>query len=209
MASAPDVFAAAGRPPPPFVGDHLAMDLLNSRAVPGGVEVEWLSDGGDLAAWLAAAGLAVPRATAKEWDASAAEVRRLREAFRRFADRHAGRPLTAAAAAELAGVNAVLARGDGYRQVGPADPAGGRPLAWHRRRRPPRSPADAVLLPLAEAIGDLVTTADFSLVRRCEGTGCTLGFLDRTKSHARRWCDMAVCGNRAKAAAHRARGRRT
>ena len=30
-------------------------------------------------------------------------------------------------------------------------------------------------------------------------------FLDRTKGHARRWCSMAVCGNRAKAEAHRAR----
>ena len=67
--------------------------------------------------------------------------------------------------------------------------------------------ATAVLLPLADAVGDLVTAADFALVRRCQGTGCTLGFLDRTKSHRRRWCDMAVCGNRAKAAAHRARGR--
>jgi predicted RNA-binding Zn ribbon-like protein len=40
----------------------------------------------------------------------------------------------------------------------------------------------------------------FTLVRKCEGTTCTLWFLDVSKAHARRWCSMAVCGNRAKAA---------
>ena len=185
------------------------MDLLNTRARPGGIEVEWLANGRDLAAWLAAAGLAIPEGNAKQMDAVAAEVRHLREAFRRFVDRHAGRPLTAApaAAAELAEVNAVLATDDAYRQVEPGDREDGPPLVWHRHRRPPRPTASAVLLPLADAIGDLVTTADFSLVRRCQGSACTLGFLDRTKGHARRWCSMAACGNRAKAAAHRARRR--
>jgi len=192
------------RPPPLFLGDHLAMDLLNTRAVPGGVEVEWLADGPDLAAWLAAAGLAVPDATARQWDGIAQQVRDLREAFRRFVDRHAGRPLTPAAAHELAEVNALLAVDDAYRQIEPGVPGEGPPLVWRRHRRSAR-PLDAVLLPLADAIGDLVTTADFTLVRRCEGSACTLHFLDRTKSHARRWCSMAVCGNRAKAAAHRAR----
>ena len=61
---------------------------------------------------------------------------------------------------------------------------------------------------LIEAIGDLVCQKDFTLVRRCEGPTCTLWFLDVSKAHARRWCSMAVCGNRVKAAAHRARARR-
>ena len=197
-----------GRPPPPFVGDHLALDLLNTRAVPGGVVVEWLVDGHDLTAWLAAAALPVPAASAGQLDAAAAGVRRLREAFRRFVDRHAGRPLTPGAVGHLRDVNAVLATDDGYRQVEPGAGTDGPPLVWRPHRRP-AGPADAVLLPLADAIGDLVTTADFTLVRTCEGSACTLQFLDRTKSHRRRWCSMAGCGNRAKAAAHRARGRRT
>ncbi len=185
------------------------MDLLNTRAVPGGVEVEWLADGADLAAWLGAAGLGVPSGTPREWDAAAGRVRQLREAFRPFVDRHAGRPLTPAAAAELGEVNAVLATDAAYRQVEPRPGRDGPPLVWRRHRRPGRTAAAAaaVLWPLADAIGDLVTAADFTLVRRCEGAACTLGFLDRTKSHARRWCSMATCGNRAKAAAHRARGR--
>jgi predicted RNA-binding Zn ribbon-like protein len=66
---------------------------------------------------------------------------------------------------------------------------------------------DALLLPIAEAMGDLVCRKDFRLVRRCQGPTCTLWFHDVSKAHARRWCSMAVCGNRAKAAAHRARSR--
>jgi predicted RNA-binding Zn ribbon-like protein len=37
------------------------------------------------------------------------------------------------------------------------------------------------------------------------GTDCTLWSYDRTKAHQRRWCSMAICGNRAKARVHRAR----
>jgi predicted RNA-binding Zn ribbon-like protein len=67
-----------------------------------------------------------------------------------------------------------------------------------------RSP-DALLLPIAQAMAELLTTADFSQVKACEGPACTLLFLDRTRGHKRRWCNMAVCGNRAKQAAHRER----
>jgi len=62
-----------------------------------------------------------------------------------------------------------------------------------------------LLVSIAEAAADLICNQDFSMIRACEGSPCMLLFLDRTKAHARRWCSMAVCGNRAKAAAHRAR----
>jgi predicted RNA-binding Zn ribbon-like protein len=54
-------------------------------------------------------------------------------------------------------------------------------------------------------MADLVCDADFTMVKKCEGPTCTMLFLDTTKGHARRWCSMAVCGNRAKQASHRAR----
>jgi len=78
-------------------------------------------------------------------------------------------------------------------------------LRWQARRG--WHGPEVLLLPIAEAMGDLVCQKDFGLVRRCEGLGCTLWFLDVSKGHARRWCSMAVCGNRAKAATHRARAR--
>jgi predicted RNA-binding Zn ribbon-like protein len=60
---------------------------------------------------------------------------------------------------------------------------------------------------LSPPAADLICGVDFRLIRACEGSVCTLLFLDRTKAHGRRWCSMAACGNRAKAAAHRARKR--
>ena len=65
--------------------------------------------------------------------------------------------------------------------------------------------AEAILGPLAEAAADLLAAADFRLVKRCEDDTCVLWFSDHTKSHRRRWCSMALCGNRHKVAAYRQR----
>jgi predicted RNA-binding Zn ribbon-like protein len=42
-------------------------------------------------------------------------------------------------------------------------------------------------------------------VRECESDTCAWLFLDRTRNHSRRWCDMGDCGNRAKARRFRER----
>jgi predicted RNA-binding Zn ribbon-like protein len=68
------------------------------------------------------------------------------------------------------------------------------------------SPARALGV-LAEAVATLLAEGDFTLVRQCEHPECVLWFYDRTKSHRRRWCSMALCGNRHKAAQFRARNR--
>src|SRR3954451_4178852 len=41
------------RPPPFFVGNHLALDFLNTIATPQGAVIDWLRDGQDLVRWLA------------------------------------------------------------------------------------------------------------------------------------------------------------
>jgi predicted RNA-binding Zn ribbon-like protein len=64
-----------------------------------------------------------------------------------------------------------------------------------RHWREPRQ----LLVPVAEAAASLFLLGDRRLVRHCEGAGCPMWFYDRTKAHRRRWCSMAVCGNRAKA----------
>lgn len=46
---------------------------------------------------------------------------------------------------------------------------------------------------------------DFNLVRKCEDSDCVLWFVDKTKAHRRRWCSMALCGNRNKVASFRQR----
>ena len=57
----------------------------------------------------------------------------------------------------------------------------------------------------ARSFGELNANEDFSHIKACEGSTCTLLFLDKTHGRGRRWCSMAACGNRAKQAAHRQR----
>jgi predicted RNA-binding Zn ribbon-like protein len=213
---------AEPRPAPFFIGDDLALDFLNSVAAPWGQEIEWLANGGDLVAWLEQAH-AVPtnvsahfraHAGSRALDAVASQARELREWFRGFVRKQTGKPLGRRALRDLAPLNQLLEQDEAFRQIeivpsgekGETDGGGRRALQWQARRRW-HSPK-ALLLPIAEAMGDLVCQKDFTLVRKCEGPTCTLWFLDVSKGHARRWCSMAVCGNRAKAAAHRARARR-
>ena len=195
------------RPSALFIADHPALDFLNSHATPAGQPVEWMADGTDFLDWLNAAGMATPEVAARfsgepALDAIAGEARKLRTWLGDFVRRHAGAALTAKAATELQPLNRLLAKDEGYLRVVP-DAAGHLNLERLQQWVTP----ETLLQPLAAAIADLVCHADFRLIRRCAGHDCSLMFLDRTKAHARRWCSMALCGNRAKAAAHRARHR--
>jgi predicted RNA-binding Zn ribbon-like protein len=53
----------------------------------------------------------------------------------------------------------------------------------------------------------LLTSDKLSRVRQCQGENCTWLFLDTSKNHTRRWCEMKVCGNRVKARRHYERKR--
>jgi predicted RNA-binding Zn ribbon-like protein len=205
------------RPAPLLIADARALDFLNSIATPVDAPVEWIESGQDLLSWLAAVGLIPPSVRAGfqksavpgEFDAVAAQARALREWFRSFVERHKGKPLRQSALTELEPLNRVLARDEAFGQIVAIDRDSRTPgsdLTWRFERRW-RSP-DALLLPIASAMADLICGEDFTHVKACEGTPCTLLFIDRTRGHARRWCSMSVCGNRAKQAAHRERTRR-
>jgi len=64
---------------------------------------------------------------------------------------------------------------------------------------------DGIFAWLALDAIDLLRFADLTRLRRCEGEDCGWLFLDSSKAGRRRWCDMTVCGNRAKARRHRAK----
>lgn len=76
--------------------------------------------------------------------------------------------------------------------------------AWH----PKAELAAAILGPITLSALDLLLEADFSRIKQCHGNHCGWLFYDSTKNKSRQWCDMSVCGNRAKARALRARIRR-
>lgn len=63
----------------------------------------------------------------------------------------------------------------------------------------------SLLWPVAREAADLLTSPQLSRVRECAGHPCGWLFLDRSKNGSRRWCDMADCGNRAKARRYRER----
>ena len=60
------------------------------------------------------------------------------------------------------------------------------------------APEEAVLGPIAASAMAVITAADHGRLKRCVGHNCGWLFLDTTKSANRRWCEMDVCGNRAK-----------
>ena len=64
---------------------------------------------------------------------------------------------------------------------------------------------DAPLTAIVEAAAALLTSDERTLVRECSAPACRWLFLDHSKNHSRRWCDMKVCGNRAKARSFHAR----
>jgi predicted RNA-binding Zn ribbon-like protein len=201
----------SARPPAIFVGGAPGLDFLNSIATPVDIPVDWIDDGEGLVSWLAEAGLLPAEALASlrararpaELDKVAAEARRLREWFRGLLRRHAGRPLTSKDLTELKPLNRLLARDDSFTRIALQSAGAEAPLQLQTARR--WQSAEALLLPIAQALAELVCTEDFAKVKACEGPICTLYFLDRTRGHARRWCSMAICGNRAKQAAHRHR----
>ncbi|HWA47612.1 MAG TPA: CGNR zinc finger domain-containing protein [Dongiaceae bacterium] len=84
---------------------------------------------------------------------------------------------------------------------GSRDGTGALALQVTRRWRAP----DSLLLPIGQAMARFVCDEDFADVKACEGPNCTLMFVDHTRGRKRRWCSMAICGNRTKAAAHRKR----
>lgn len=73
-------------------------------------------------------------------------------------------------------------------------PAGGIYLwRWDDEAAP-----DRVLWPVARSAGELLTSDDLQKLRLCAGEECGWLFLDTSRNHSRRWCDMKDCGNRAK-----------
>ena len=180
-----------------FVANHPALDFINTTYMRDGRPCEVLSDDASVVAWLQAAGLleetfeGAPRGLAKlARELRAAASRLVREPGRMDPDdlalvdriREQGRPV------------AVLAQ----------DPASGGLAELRRRRDEGKS---SLLEPVASALATLLTQADLRRVRSCEAHDCTLVFEDTTKSGRRRWCSMAMCGNRMKVAAFRSRHR--
>ncbi|WP_306397620.1 CGNR zinc finger domain-containing protein [Telluria beijingensis] len=185
---------------PLLVADHLALDLLNTEAGSGALYVEFWKSGEDVLRWLARCGIDGGAPGSRQaMDALLLDARELRALARGLVER---RKLGERAdPGDLMRLNRYLAA----LQSVPV-------LEWDEdgprleRRLAPGALGQA-LGQVAEALAGLLATGQFDYVRQCEHADCVLWFYDRTKSHRRRWCSMALCGNRHKAAEFRRRGR--
>jgi predicted RNA-binding Zn ribbon-like protein len=194
-----------------FVADAIGLDFVNALLHPANGNGGAIGDGGTFLRWIAEAGL-VPNHTLEalrtsaspgEIDAVAAEARALGEWFRGFVQEYKGAPFPASAVDRLQPLNRILQRDTLIRKIGVRDTLedriAGSGLQWIDERAY-KSP-DMLLLPLAQAMAELICVEEFGNVQRCEGAGCGLLFLDRTRGRARRWCSMVACGSRATRAA--------
>jgi predicted RNA-binding Zn ribbon-like protein len=199
------------KPPAMFISGSLGLDFLNTLAIPVDEQVDWIDDGEGLLAWLAEAQL-VPAKVLKalkaqampgELDGVAARARILREWFRGFVRARSNKRIGAHDLQELEPLNHLLDRDERFDQIvaEAEEKTSVLQLKMLRRWRSPES----LLLPIGEEIAKFICNKDFKYVKACEGSTCTLLFVDRTRGRSRRWCSMAICGNRAKQFAHRNR----
>ena len=191
-----------------FVGERLWLDFVNTDAERLRPRGDALLSFDGLLRWLAAAGTLDAeramgmrrRASEQPAGATAAlvEARRLRATLRQLAER--GARVEQVRGDTLAELNRVLGRSAGTRRLElRRDGTVGRTFV------PVGDAFSTLLIPVVESAADALVLGELRRVRRCAAADCVRVFLDATRNRGRRWCDMASCGNRAKAARFRAR----
>lgn len=188
------------------LGDDPALEFVNTTAaLPDGGLLELIGDGHAYVSWMHRLGLiddaeqtAIREAfSPAELDRVAAEARELRECLRPVIAVWAEAPDSVLPVTVVERLNAILEGDHRFAQV--RTEAQDVVVRDRRRWIEPRQ----LLIPPAQAVARLFADGERGLVRNCEG--CTMWFYDHTKAHRRRWCSMALCGNRAKARSHRQR----
>ncbi len=191
-------------------GGALCLDFCNSgggaRRVSGS---EWITSFSELIDWLEAAeavtggqgarlrraGAASPRAAAQVWGRAI----KFREALFRVLNVKAQGGTVARE--DLSNIEAEHARAVSFARLSRS----GEGYAWSLD--PSASALEAAMQPLVESAVSLLTSAKLERLRRCGRSTCYWLFIDETRNHSRRWCEMASCGNVVKVRRHRERAR--
>jgi predicted RNA-binding Zn ribbon-like protein len=92
----------------------------------------------------------------------------------------------------LAEFNRHLAAAMAAAKIQPA----GKAFAWQWDTQ--TMPPEGLLWPVARSAAELLATGDLSRIKTCPGCFCGWMFLDKTRNGRRRWCEMEICGSRAK-----------
>jgi predicted RNA-binding Zn ribbon-like protein len=175
-----------------FVGGNSALDLIGTLGERATHDVERLTEPADLARWITEADV-VDELVGEVSAADLRAAKALREALHGVVT-----ALIAGSAPPRRATALVNAAAAGPPPV-PHVSTGG------RLRR--TGDVAAALSAVARAGLALFEPDDRAVLRMCADRYCTHPFLDRSRGHRRRWCGMAGCGDRAKAAAYRRRHR--
>lgn len=185
--------ASDKRKPFLFLGNNLALDLVNTEIVVRGKKVDLLVTPQDAALWWELARETYPqiiqeqeRREDSEQLVSALHALRqeLRSLFVTLIEHHQVREH------QMKELNAILREGYYSLEVS----LQGNVSAVYRARD---TRGSTILLPIARAAMDLVTMQDLSRLRACQNERCLLLFYDTTRSATRHWCSLA-CTNRAR-----------
>lgn len=192
------VITMLGNEPVELVGNALCLNFVNTVNRRPDPSRDWLSSGERLLGWASDVGLKPDESSPDEAEALLPALRALREDIHGvFAAIAAGEPpspdrLAAVAHTYAAALPYATWQLQGARMV----------AVWP----PPRRAADLAWHVSASAM-DLLWQGPLDRVGRCPGCGWL--FLDTSRNGQRRWCSMATCGSRTKAARYFARSRRS
>lgn len=189
-----------------FVGNHLALDFLNTRPVLAEGPKELLPDVDALVRWLVASGLLARqdgRALTRRWRDNAQATAFLKSLLK-FRERL--RVIVVRQETGISATNEFITELNALLQNHPSA------IALQRKDGKLASVAafelvkpEDVWSPIAIAVADLLSDVSPERVRKCEA--CVLHFLDTSKKGSRRWCSMNICGNKIKVAAYQQRKR--
>jgi predicted RNA-binding Zn ribbon-like protein len=195
-----------------FIGERLWLDFVNTDDVRRGTRFDALHEFETFVQWLEAANVvdaeraAGLRRRAQQQPSGAAaalvDARRVRASLRALAER--GHSAEKARIDTLTEINRILGRSAGTRRLEPKDDGG-----FARSFVPIGDAFAGLMIPVVESAADALVIGELARIRRCADGRCPRVFFDGTKNGRRRWCDMSTCGNRAKAARHRVRMRRS
>jgi predicted RNA-binding Zn ribbon-like protein len=189
-----------------FVGNHLALDFLNTRPILAEGPKELLPDVDALVRWLVASGVFTPekgRILSRKWRHTPQASVFLR-ALLEFRERL--RAVVIRQEARLSVSNEFIAETNSLLKHHPSVIAlqqKGKKLELAAASEPEK-PND-LWGPIAIAVAELLSNAPPARLRKCEA--CVVHFLDTSKKGSRRWCSMNICGNKIKVAAYQKRKR--
>ena len=193
-------------PDRPLPGLDQAIDFVNTTGLSKGkpfddlptvqAALTWLGSTGYLAHVDVAAELARLNPDGSAGRRALARLRAVRAGLRDLFD--AAAEERAPSDAAIAAVNEALAMPETVRLVRTG-------LGIRLAQKREGKPFDQALASIARAVGDELGSGHAERFRICENDTCRWAFYDRSRPGTRRWCEMSSCGNRMKAARHRAK----